>query len=118
MPPSTNGAYFNTKFGRAKTGKAKEWHQKAAFLAKQQCASHDQLLPYPPRYRISLGLYFKDMRVCDIANREKLAIDLLVDLQIIKDDSLIDELVIRRMGMDKSNPRVEITIESLNPQLP
>lgn len=112
MPPSTNGAYINTRFGRAKTGKAKIWHQEAGFRAKQQCAASGQLLPYLPPYRVFLGLYFKDERRSDIANREKLAIDLLVDLQIIKDDSMIDELLIRRLGIDKENPRVEITIET------
>ena len=66
-----------------------------------------------PPYKVSLGLYFKDLRRNDIANREKLAIDLLVSQNIIADDSKIDWMVIRRMGIDKNNPRVEITIEEI-----
>lgn len=118
MPPSTNTAYRNVpRVGRVKTDRALEWHKLSSGSLLQQRLGWGPLYTYPPPYKVILELYFADRRRCDIANREKLAMDLLVDCHLIENDSLIDELIMRRMVMDKDNPRIEITIENiLNPQ--
>lgn len=119
LPTSTNSAYRNVRGrGRVKTQRANEWVRKAILSLNQQ-GFGGWSLPPPIKtpYRAVLELYFESERKCDIANREKLAIDLLVSQGLIEDDSLIDEMIIRRMGVDKKNPRIEIMIESLYPHL-
>ena len=112
LPPTLNSAYRNVAgIGRVKTKRVKEW-------AKEACLSLIGMglsgIPLAPPYRVVLGLYFGDNRKSDIANREKIAVDFLVDQGVISDDSHIDEMVIRRLGVDRSNPRVEIEIETLH----
>lgn len=117
MPPTTNTAYKNIfmrngGMARAKTAKAKAW----AFGATQSLVQQG-LIGQPktivPPYKVTLALFFGDLRRSDIANREKLGVDLLVEHGIIEDDCNIDEMIIRRMPMDRKQPRVEITIETL-----
>lgn len=111
MPPSTNSAYKNVRGkGRVKTGKAMEWSSRATTALIKQGYGNWRPEPLKAPYKAVLELYFDSRRKCDIANREKLAIDLLVSMKLIEDDCNIDEMVIRRMPMDKLNPRVEIEI--------
>lgn len=93
---------------------AVSWGKEAILSLMEQRLRGRWLLPYQPPYKVTLDLFFGDLRRNDIANREKLAIDLLVCQGIIEDDSKIDWLVMRRMGVDKIRPRIEITIETLN----
>lgn len=118
MPPSLNSAYRNVaRVGRVKTRSAIAWGQESILRLSQQGIGIGRLSPYQPPYKVTLELFFKDKRICDIANREKLPIDLLVAQGVIEDDSKIDEMVIRRMGIDRENPRIEICIETLDPQI-
>lgn len=117
MPPTTNTAYKNIfmrtgGMARAKTAKAKAWAFQATQSLVQQGLIGKPKLVMPP-YKVTLSLFFGDLRRSDIANREKLGIDLLVEHGIIEDDCNIDEMIIRRMPMDKKDSRVEITIESI-----
>lgn len=116
MPPTTNSAYKNIYLkngttARAKTVKSKAWGFKATQELYQQGVLGKPTIA--PPYKVTLDLFFGDLRRCDIANREKLAIDLLVEHGIILDDCNIDEMIIRRMPMDRKQPRVEITIETM-----
>jgi crossover junction endodeoxyribonuclease RusA len=114
LPTSTNSAYRNVRGrGRVKTQRANEWTRKAILSLTKQGLVGWKLPPMRPPYRATLELYFETRRKSDIANREKLPIDLLVSMGLIEDDSLIDEMIIRRMGLDKANPRIEITIETM-----
>jgi Holliday junction resolvase RusA-like endonuclease len=53
-----------------------------------------------------------DARRTDLTNKAESVADLLVDNGIIKDDSwqVIDEMLLRCDGIDRKNPRVEITL--------
>lgn len=106
LPPSLNASYANAKKGRTKTAKAYAWEQLAGYL----------LNPQKPEAMITgeigvvYSIYYKDRRKNDIANREKLTSDLLVKHGVIEDDSNIGLMVLKKSGIDKENPRVEIII--------
>jgi len=76
------------------------------------------LLP-PPPYRFTYTLFQESKRKTDVANVccvvAKFAEDSLISLGIIPDDNhtVIPETIYRYGGVDKSNPRVELTIESI-----
>lgn len=63
-------------------------------------------------YKITVTLHGKQRRY-DIANREKILLDLIFRA-IGQDDSLIDDLRLVRGAVDKSNARCEVVIEEAN----
>lgn len=109
LPPPLSASYTNVRNnGRAKTPRAKTWHQEASLSV----LGHDKTgWPLKPPYSVKYTLFFKDRRITDIENRSKLTSDFLKDAGIITDDSQIDELILRRGGIDPKNPRVEVEIQ-------
>ena len=61
--------------------------------------------------KLQIKLYFGTKRKCDIDNFNKLSFDSLTGI-VWKDDSQVQELTIKK-GYDKSNPRIELTIQEL-----
>lgn len=61
---------------------------------------------------ISLMFFMPDNRRTDLTNKAESVMDLLVDGGIISDDSwqVIKKVELESMGIDKENPRVEISI--------
>ena len=87
-----------------------EWH-KVAFL---------QLLPFRNAGKIKftcvrLRFWAPDKRSADLSNKTESIMDLLVDAAIIEDDNwwIIKDLNLEFMGVDKANPRCEITLYAL-----
>lgn len=64
---------------------------------------------------IDVVFYFPDNRKKDMSNAAESIMDLLVDSRIIKDDSWqhVNSLFLYAMGIDRKNPRAEITIKYL-----
>jgi len=86
--------------------KYKEWHEQATFqLLEHKNAGIEKA-------EIQMEFFWPDNRVCDLTNKAESINDLLVDLNIIKDDSwqVIDSVYLRSAGVDKENPRVDIWI--------
>lgn len=83
-PVSVNSAYSNSRRGRIKTVKNKQWQSIAqgAILSKPRPNLNSPIA-------IFHHLFVPDRRKRDCANYEKVSTDLLVDMQVIKDDSLI-----------------------------
>lgn len=105
VPPSANNLFVNAPGkGRVKSAEYREWISKAGWLARTATVGMGML---KPRYKATYLLPRSTKG--DIANREKATSDLLVALQIIKDDSLIDKLVIERADRDD----MLVTVESL-----
>ena len=108
LPPSVNSAYGGgSGQQRYKTRKAKDWHIEAMLKSRL-------IEKIKGEVNVSYTFYFPSKHPRDLANYEKLTTDLLVDRGIIEGD---DWKIIKRMeflfgGIDRQNPRVEITLES------
>jgi len=112
IPPSTNNLYTNGRGRRVLTTEARNYKTLAAYQVKQ---ANDTIgWHYTPkaRLRVELKLFFADNRRRDIANCEKLPVDAVAET-LGFDDCVIDKLTIERAGIDKANPRCELTVEEL-----
>lgn len=123
IPPSVNSAYVNVvnkwtgnSKGRSLSKEAKLWKQAAAEHIKQFKWKHVDGMRRISKfenvsYHVHYILHFSTKARNDIANREKLTSDFLVENFYLKDDSLIDRMVIERS--DKQTPAiVEIFIQA------
>ena len=87
--------------------KYQEWHTQASL----------QLLKYKntgiEKAEIQMEFFWPDNRNSDLTNKAESINDLLVDLNIIKDDNwkVLDSVYLRSAGVDKKNPRVDIWIK-------
>jgi len=64
------------------------------------------------KVRVRIEAWLPDNRRRDVDNLLKAPLDALCHAGIYDDDSQIVELSIRRAGLDKANPRLEITLEA------
>lgn len=62
--------------------------------------------------RVELFFYAPDRRRSDLTNKAESVMDLLVDKGILEDDNwwLVSKIELNFMGVDKLNPRCEISI--------
>lgn len=124
--------------GRSKTKKAKAWYRDAQAHAMPFVKGHQTICNHnimargqywnfkkksydlgamqsdfaDLSYTVEYRFYFNSARVRDVANFEKQLSDFLVDIGMLLDDSFIDKMTLIRAGVDKDNPRVEVTIET------
>jgi Holliday junction resolvase RusA-like endonuclease len=88
-PPSVNGLFFNSAKGRGKTDGYRDWRRAAGneIIAQGRKRIHGAA---------SIAIYAvrPDRRKRDISNLIKAVEDLLVEMQVIEDDSLVQRLTI------------------------
>lgn len=65
------------------------------------------------RFEIVIKLHFATRRKCDIDNRIKPLLDALTRAGVWDDDAQVDAIKVRRGGVDKDNPRAEVTVYPL-----
>lgn len=88
FPPSVNSLYANVPGkGRVKTERYRTWAKAAGWDVKAQRPAK-----VTGRYAITLTVQRKDKRRRDLSNLIKAVSDLLVDQQVIEDDSLEEEV--------------------------
>jgi Holliday junction resolvase RusA-like endonuclease len=79
-----------------------------------------QLTPIEGKCRVSYDIYYPTRRVFDIDNIgsviTKFTHDALVEFGILEDDNynIVTEITYRFGGVDKDNPRCDVTIEECN----
>lgn len=81
------------------------WQQEQSYRLKK--------IPKPiENAEIEITIFAPDKRTADLTNKAESIMDLLVDNQILKDDSwfVIGKLTLIFGGVDKENPRAEIEI--------
>lgn len=85
MPPSSNNAYFNRKRGgRALTKEAEAWKLTAKRELQLQRAQ-----PFQGRAIVHIDVSEKECSAAsDVANREKLVTDALVEYGVLKNDKM------------------------------
>lgn len=113
-PPSTNHAYTVANGRKIKSATARAYANEVAW----RVADHVRTGEQPPqdfateRLDVHIDVSPPDARRRDIANIEKLVIDAVAH-QLGFDDSQIDVLTLRRATIDRTNPRVVVTIEAI-----
>lgn len=88
-----------------------EWHDVAVKQIEEQ-----NIPPIKGRVEISAKIWYANNRRKDNDNTFQSILDLLQDCGIIEDDSwqIVPKCEIEAMGIDKNNPRAEITIKCLD----
>lgn len=87
MPPSVNALYKNVRGrGRAKTSRYLSWITEAGIELNRQHVG-----TIAPPYRVDYAVGRPDMRKRDVGNLEKPLSDLLVSMDVLEDDSLIND---------------------------
>lgn len=106
LPTAINATYKtgNGKFYKSEEATKWEWQAKQAIRKQYKHATVGS-----PVY-IGLEFFFKRNR--DIDSGIKIVLDALQREAVIKNDSLIEHLNVKKY-QDKENPRVEVTIEQL-----
>lgn len=87
----------------------RKWHEIASWELK---AKRD--IPRGvERAEIEIAFYLPDARKTDLTNKAESIMDLLVDNGVLKDDncSIVPKLTLMYNGIDRKNPRAEITIK-------
>jgi Holliday junction resolvase RusA-like endonuclease len=92
-PPSVNGLFFNATKGRVKTDAYKAWRRDAGNLILVQGRKHMR-----GPVSLSIAIVRPDKRKRDLSNTIKAIEDLLVEMQIIDDDSLVQRISIAWVG--------------------
>ena len=91
----------------------RDWHKDAS----KQIMSMGKVWPELPikRADITMWFYWPDRRKADISNKTESIMDLLVDNGILEDDNweIVPFLNLYSGGIDKNNPRVEVSISKL-----
>jgi crossover junction endodeoxyribonuclease RusA len=107
-PPSTSQIYKYCMRGNFISGymTAQGKQKKEEYAWEMKIQYKGKLLE--EEFNLEIDFYFPDKRRRDIDNFNKLIFDAGTEI-IWKDDSLIKELKLRKF-IDKTNPRVEITL--------
>ena len=102
--PSKKNSRINTRSGRSfPSSKYTAWHKDASLqILKTKKQTQKGFV---------LTFYMPDNRRCDLTNKAESVMDLLVDNDILQDDcwQVTGEIRLVPGGMDKENPRVEIS---------
>ena len=108
--PSVNAMYFTTKFGkRVRTKKAKEWFAQAEAITRQAIKEQGWVKTEGQKVIVEVLTMWQDNRRRDTNNLSKSLADMLEHAGVYDDDTYA---LVRFIdyGVDKSNPRVEMTI--------
>ncbi len=119
-PPSVNAYKMPIRCGSfikmALTKQARRYYDEVEEAIRLQFGTAP-LVPYRGPVRVEIELRAPDRRTRDIQNHDKSLLDALTHCGVWTDDSLIDELVLRR-GQQISGGRAIVLIAPLGPDLP
>lgn len=106
FPPSVNRMWRNVR-GRTLLAKEGRAYRAAAVAAALQAR--------PVAYgaapvEVAIAAWLPDNRRRDADNLLKAPLDALVHCGVLDDDSQVVALSIRKVGVDRANPRLEVTI--------
>ena len=94
----------------------KAWHEVALpelIKYRDEILKHDPMMSLTLENRkVAMTIFSHDARKFDLTNKAESVMDLLVDAGILSDDNciVVGEVVIAFGGVDRENPRAEITI--------
>jgi crossover junction endodeoxyribonuclease RusA len=109
-PPTTNHAYTVARGRKIKTAKARAYAAEVIDCVRQELDGRPTPALADARLGVTVDLHEPDRRRRDIENHTKLALD-AVAARLGFDDSQIDVLTLRRKTIDRTNPRIVLTVE-------
>lgn len=101
LPPEANHYVRHSRGRHYKTQEALRFEETVWALCHNMTVTGQSL-------KLTCHFYFKNRRRADIDNRVKLLADSLVLAQVIPDDSLIDEIVLKRFYADEEKTVVRL----------
>lgn len=102
--PSKKNSRINTRSGRSfPSSKYTAWHKDASLQIRGATPIKEK--------GITLLFYMPDNRRTDLTNKAESVMDLLVDNNLLGDDSwqITGDVILKCGGVDKTNPRVEVS---------
>lgn len=105
FPPSVNRLWRNVR-GRTLLSADGRKYRAAAVAATLQAREAFGCAPV----EVAISAWLPDNRRRDADNLFKAPLDALVAAGVIEDDSQIVALSIRKAGVDRANPRLEVTV--------
>jgi crossover junction endodeoxyribonuclease RusA len=109
-PPTVNTYWRNVNGRTILSAKGRAYRNSTCMIVD---AMDGQSIPVSGRLAVDAVAYMPDARTRDLDNIWKPMLDYLTYAGVWRDDSDIDDLRIRRGGIDKANPRVELTISMI-----
>lgn len=87
------------------------WHTMASYQLKMQVKGTANRIRLAGPKRVEIVIFAGDKRKADLTNKAESIMDLLVDNYILPDDNWFDvpEILLKFGGIDKVDPRAEIT---------
>jgi crossover junction endodeoxyribonuclease RusA len=113
-PPTVNTYWRNVKGRTVLSAKGRAYKANPLYVVAFQLDER----PIYGRLSVDAVAYMPDARTRDLDNIWKPMLDYLTHHGVFRDDSDIDDLRIRRGGIDKANPRVELTITKIEEARP
>lgn len=92
------------------------WHEEVMLIMSSEknklSAAHRNHIPIRVPCVVKVAFYAHDARLFDLTNKAESVMDLLVDAGFLSDDniSVVRNLEIAFMGIDRKNPRAEVKI--------
>lgn len=112
LPPSVNHMYLsNGRGGKRLTDEAQSFRDIAAVEIRTTANMTGWRVP-AGGLRFTLLLTFADRKRADIDNRIKAALDSIA-LALGFDDTRVEEIIVRRVGIDPKRPLCEMILEGL-----
>lgn len=106
FPPSTN-RYWRHWQGRTLLSKSGREYRQQAVRAAQGATRWGSR-----HVAVSIRAYVPDARRRDLDNLLKATLDALGAARVYEDDSQVRRLLVEHAGIDRANPRLEITLEA------
>jgi Holliday junction resolvase RusA-like endonuclease len=106
-PPSANSHWIVARNRIILSSKARLYRQAVSVALNEQGRP---VLPLSGPVRVEVLVYCSDARKRDLDNIPKETADALQRNGVLKDDFLIDEWFLKRMPVDRINPRLEVMV--------
>lgn len=109
--PPVSGNHMWKRSGRSVylVPKARDYYNQVAFTVR----ANSHAVNFSSALKVSMQVYPPDKRKRDLTNLLKVIEDALTKAGVWQDDSLVHDLAVKKMGVDKGCPRIEIHIETL-----
>lgn len=109
-PPSANRLYRHVGPRVLLSSAGRAYYAEVARIVSALRFQTAVAFPFRGSLAVMIDAYVPDLRKRDLGNVEKACCDSLTKAGVWEDDSQIDDLRIRRMPVDRGDPRVEVTI--------
>jgi Holliday junction resolvase RusA-like endonuclease len=109
VPPSLNNAYFTSGNRRVLSSEGATFKSKVIDLAIKEAERYGFKIPKGARLGFEMQVHFANRRPRDLDNCVKLPLDALATA-LEFNDSIVDELIVRRGHPIKDNPHAGMTL--------